>query len=117
MPMTPEEYRAREFDATGWDGDEPLYAPGSNPSEQDPNILAVLNGGAPEPVDPSPVDADTLAMAFEYNFKLPIALRRAELVTEAKKHAHLDARTGFWNCLSLAVVIVPILAFIAVLVK
>lgn len=118
MAMAPEEYAARELHVPGWNEDEPTYAPGSNPSESDPNILTVLNGGpiVPEPT-PSAVDPRTLDMAFEYNFTLPLELRRAELVTEAKKHNHLDARTNFWNALSFTVLIAPILAFIAVLVK
>jgi hypothetical protein len=120
MAMTPEEYAAREFRVDGWDKDEPTYAPGSNPSEQDPNIQLVMNGGVrpvSEPVAVEPLDAEKLAMAHEYNFILPISLRRAELVTEAKKHNHLDARTNFWNALSFTVLIAPILAFIAVLVS
>jgi hypothetical protein len=119
MAMTPEEYAAREFRVDGWDKDEPVYAPGSNPSEFDPNILTVLNGGpiTPEPVATPPVDPRTLEMAFEYNFTLPLELRRAELASEKLKQPHLNARTNFWNALSFFVMITPILAFIAVLVK
>jgi hypothetical protein len=117
MAMTPEESAARELRVPGWDEEEPLYAPGFNPSEQDPNIRAVLNDGAPEPAPTPHVDPELLTIAHEYNFTLPLKKSRAELVTEIKKHAHLDARTNFWNCLSLAVVLIPILSFIAVLVK
>lgn len=120
MPVTPEEYAAKELHVPGWDDDEQLYAPGSNPSEQgfDPNILRVMNGGAPVPEStPEPVDPQTVEMAFEYNFTLPLELRRAELATESSKLLHLNARTFFWSALSLAILATPILAFIAVLVK
>lgn len=94
MAMTPEEYAARELRVPGWETAEPE-------NEHDPNILTVLNGGPVRPEkDP---DAETIAMVFEYNFTLPLELRRAELVTEAKKQDHLDARTQFWNVLSLSV--------------
>lgn len=95
MGMTPEEYAARELRVPGYDKEEPVYAPGS-----DPNIELVMNGGAkPEPAAPEP-DPVIAAMALEYNFTLPLDLRRAELVTEVKKQEQLDARTGFWNALS-----------------
>jgi len=112
MAMTPEEYADKEWRVPGWEGNEaPTYAPG-----YDPNIPEVLNGGAIKPGEP-PVDTRIATIQFEYNFTLPLALKRAELETELKKHLHLDARTGFWHALSLAVLFVPVLAFIAVLVK
>lgn len=98
MAMTPEEYVAKEHRVPGWDSEEPMYAPGSNPSEQDPNIMRALRGDAPEP-EPTP-DAETMALIHEYNVILPIALRRAELDTAIKQQANLDARTGLWNALS-----------------
>lgn len=88
MPLTPDEYAAKELNVPGWDKDEPVYVPDS-----DPNIAEVMNGG---PVTPEPepaVDANLAAMQYEYNFELPLAIRRAEL-------EHLNARTGFWNSLT-----------------
>jgi hypothetical protein len=97
MPMTPEEYAAKELNVTGWDTDEPIYAPESDlPPGYDPNILTVLNGG---PVQPQPTpeqDPRTVEMAFEYNFTLPLELRRAELAAQINK-------ANFWHALSLAI--------------
>ena len=114
--MTPEEYAARELNVSQRGNEEPLYAPGSNPSEIDPNVLLVMNGGAPTPAT-SPNEAEKIAMALEYNYTLPLERSRAEVANEKAKHEHLVARTNFWNALSLAVLLVPILSFIAVLVK
>jgi hypothetical protein len=59
----------------------------------------------------------TEAMSFEYNFTLPLQLRRAELASSISKAQHLSARTRLWKALSFAVAITPILTFIAFLVK
>ena len=120
MPMTPEEYVKKEFNVPGYTGEEPVYAPGENPSEFDPNILLVMNGGVAHKPNPTPepeADPKLLEMATEYNFALPLDLRRAEVILESSKHLHLNAKTNFWNSLALAIVLTPILAFIAVLVK
>ena len=114
MTMTPDEYRAKEFNVPGWDEDEPVYAPGP---ETDPNIRAVLRDEDPSPSPVPQLDPELVAITHEYNFTLPLELRRAELSTETAKQLHLAARTNLWNTLSLAVVLTPILAFIAVLVK
>ena len=102
MPMTPDEYAQRELNVPGYTSGELIYAPGENPSEFDPNILLVMNGGVPHKPEP---DARTVEMAFEYNFTLPIELRRAEVSSEHAKHAHLNAKANFWN--SLAALIAP----------
>ena len=93
MPMTPEEYAAKEFNVSGWKEDEPVYAPEENSSGQtiDPNIAVVMNGG---PIKPEPVVGDRiLEMQHEYNFVLPIELRRAEVATQV-------GRANFWNALA-----------------
>ena len=102
MPMTPDEYAAKELIVPGFMKEEPLYAPGSNPSEFDPNILLVMNGGVPQP-EPTPepeVDPLTTEMAFEYNFTLPLEQRRAEVAVEDAKYLHLMARAHFWDALT-----------------
>ena len=93
MAMTPEEYAARELNVHGWTEEEPLYAPGSNPSEYDPNIAVVMNGGPVKPEPTPQFDSEIAAMAHEYNFTLPLELRRAELAKE-------NARAKFWNALT-----------------
>lgn len=103
MPMTPEEYAEKEFNVPGWDTEEVLYAPGDNPDESafDPNILRVLQAGgaAPEPETAQAPDPQTAEMAFEYNFTLPLAQRRAEVAAEEAKAYHLNARGNFWDAL------------------
>lgn len=89
--MTPEEYAAKELNVPGFENEEPLYAPGSNPSEQDPNIAIVMNGGRAEP-EPA-MDPEILAIQKEYNLTLPLELKRAELETEKSK-------ANFWNSLA-----------------
>jgi hypothetical protein len=93
--MTPEEYAAAELQVPGWDRDEATYVPGTTPSEQmiDPNIFTVLNGGPVQPEPTPQLDPNIVAMQHEYNFVLPLELRRAEI-------ANLNARTGFWNSLA-----------------
>lgn len=99
MAMTPEEYAAKEINVPGWETEGPVYAPGSNPSERDPNIAAVLNGGPVQP-EPTPIDPAVAAMLHEYNFILPLELRRAELASEIAKQEHLSSRANFWNSLA-----------------
>lgn len=114
MPMTPEEYANKELNVPGYTGDEPVYAPDGNPTQFDPNILRVLNDGAASEPE---TDPRLLTMATEYNFDLPLELRRAEVASERAKNIHLSAKANFWNSLTFAVILIPILAFIAVLVK
>jgi len=129
MPFTPEEYAEHEMNVSGWTGDEPLYAPGFNKTERVngmPN-LAELLGIAPPPAESTPpqgtetpvnnTNDEAQAMSFEYNFILPLRLRRAEVLIEVAKIAHLSARTRFWRVLSWSVALVPLLVFVAVLVK
>ncbi len=98
MPMTPDEYAAKEFSVSAEGGTEPLYAPGHNPGENaiDPNILRALRGEAPAE-EPRPL---TEEMSFEYNFTLPLEQRRAEVLSETAKHMHLAARANFWQALA-----------------
>ena len=96
MAMPPDEYAAKELNVPGWDQDEPIFAP-------DPNIQTVLNGGPIQPEPIPPMDPRAAEMIHEFQWVLPLELRRAELATELKKQAHWDARTGFWNSLTLAI--------------
>jgi hypothetical protein len=122
MSMTPDEYAARELNVPGWMEDELLYAP------QAPSMAELFGQVPPTPSAPvatqeqeqpmAPNDqAKAMEMSFEYNFTLPLQLRRTELLTEATKIGHLSARTLFWNALSFSVLLTPILVFVAVLVK
>ncbi len=100
MPMTPDEYAAKEFGVDGQASAEPLYVPGYNPGENavDPNILRILRDEAPTPAqEPHPL---TEEMSFEYNFTLPLEQRRAEVLSETAKHMHLAARANFWQALA-----------------
>ena len=120
--MTPDEYASRELNVPGWVEDEPLYAP------TPPSMAELFGQVPPTPSDPvapkapeqpvSPNDqAKAMEMSFEYNFTLPLQLRRTEVIAEAAKIGHLAARTRFWKVLSFSVLLTPILVFVTVLVK
>jgi hypothetical protein len=66
------------------------------PSDMDPNIATVLNGGPVKPEPTPELDPRAAEMIFEYQWTLPLELKRAEV-------AHLNVRTGFWNALSTAI--------------
>lgn len=98
MPMTPDEYAEKELHVPGYTGGEPLFAP----DNLDPNIQKVLAAQAaannPAPAqEPDPATAD---MAFEYNFTLPLAQRRAEVAVEEAKASHMNARAALWDALA-----------------
>jgi len=100
MPMTPDEYAARELNVPGYTDDEPIYAPDLDPNIQRlfaANAAAQQAEMASEP-EPEP-DPQTVDMAFEYNFTLPLAQRRAEVAAEEAKAYHLNARANFWDAL------------------
>jgi hypothetical protein len=92
MPMTPDEYAAKELNVPGYQNDAPIYAPDTGSTGRDPNIDRVLNGGI-KPEESTPVDSEIAAMAHEYNFTLPLELRRAEVATQI-------GRANFWNSLA-----------------
>jgi hypothetical protein len=126
--MTPEEYQAREFNTQGWvDDGKPLYAPSSEPGEQGgtapsfENLISQAQGphhaAPPQQESPVVLQKQIEAMHFEYNFTLPLQIRRAEALGEAAKIGHLAARTHFWKALACATLVTPFLIFIALLVK
>ena len=91
MPMTPDEYAAKEFNVPGYENDAPIYAPDTESTGRDPNIDRIFGEAKPE--ETPPIDPNIAAMAHEYNFTLPLELRRAEVATQV-------GRANFWNSLA-----------------